>query len=205
MVVVSYRFQSIVDYLTTNASNFRRSPHVSGSVRKRRFEPCFPPDDWAETIPKRLPPPTGMCALALFGVTRPWEIRATAVLVRVLSSSHWRVWIPTDVIQRFQLSIIVFSDPRKRCIPWDMREKWERFYEDIRIRVDEVLRLYVHKKAQSWSSVKIGTCFESSSILIDRRRTQSNYHLVIAALSSPSKSTANARAIRSLITNSRTR
>lgn len=59
MVVVSYRFQSIVDYLTNNASNFRRSPHVSGSVRKRRFEACFPPDDCAETIPKRLPPPTG--------------------------------------------------------------------------------------------------------------------------------------------------
>lgn len=144
-----------------------------------------------------------MCALALFGVTRPWEIRATAVFFRVLSSSHRRDWIPTDLIQRFQLSIIVFSDPRKRCIRWDVRGKWEKFYEDIRIRVDEVLRLYVHKKAQSWSSVKIAICFESSSI--DRRRTQSNYHLVIAAYSSPSKSAANSRAIRSLITNSRTR
>ena len=146
-----------------------------------------------------------MCALALFGVTRPWEImiRATAVLFWVLSSSHRRDWIPTDVIERFQLSIIDFSDPRKRCIRWGGREKGEKIYENIRIRVDEVLRLYVHKKAQSWCSVTIGTCFESSSI--DRRRTQSNYRLVTAALSSPSKSAANARAIRSLITNSKTR
>ena len=78
MVVVSYRFQSIVDYLTTNASNFRRSPHVSGSVRKRRFKACFPPDDCAETFPKRLPPPTGhvrACALWCHQVMRNQSYR----------------------------------------------------------------------------------------------------------------------------------
>ena len=68
---MSHRFHLLVDYLTTHASNFRRSPHVSGSVRKRRH----------------------VCACAFFSVARPWEIRAAVVLFWVLSSSHRTDWI----------------------------------------------------------------------------------------------------------------
>ena len=72
-------------------------------------------------------------------------IRATAVLFWVLSSSHRRNWIPTDVIEPFQLSIIVFSDPRKRCIRWDGRGKGEKIYE---------ISEYVWTKSYGYTSTK---------------------------------------------------